>query len=149
MDIKKEIVQKKFIDEYQKLSINIIFTSAWLSSFINDSFKKHNITSQQFNVLRILRGQYPNGINIKTIKARMIDKNSDVSRILDKLIKKDLIMKSVSVDDKRNVEIIISQKGLNLLKETDYIDQMHKNIHSNLSETEAKALNAMLDKLRK
>lgn len=91
MEIEKEIVQSKFENSYQKAIINIVFTQSWLMSNMRQILEPYDITPQQFNVLRILRGQYPKPATLNLVKERIIDKMSDVSRIVDRLVKKTLL----------------------------------------------------------
>src|SRR6187399_2615616 len=98
--IEDEIKQPKFRDCYQKVAINVLFTASWLQARQQDFFKPFGITLQQFNILRILRGQHPNRISGVEIKGRMLDRNSDISRLLDRLLKKELITKVQSENDK-------------------------------------------------
>src|SRR6266487_4177073 len=99
MKLKDEIVQKKFRNESHKLGVNLIYTFNWLDAFHQTHFRKHGITSQQFNILRILRGQHPKPATIKLLKERMLDKMSDASRIVEKLRVKGLIDRDISPSD--------------------------------------------------
>lgn len=128
--------------------MNLIYTANWLQGLQQDFFKAYGITSSQFNILRILRGQHPNRISGTEIKARMLDKNSDIPRLLERLLKKKLISKMPCPKDKRAADIIITQDGLDLLVKIDvYIDQTQKaNLH--LSKEEAYQLSSLLDKCR-
>src|ERR1041384_2701944 len=119
MKIEDESKQQRFRDVYQRVAINILFTSNWLMGRQQDFFKPFGITTQQFNILRILRGQHPNAISGVEIKSRMLDRNSDISRLLDRLLKKDLVSKSQSENDKRAANVSITQKGLELLTQID------------------------------
>src|ERR1700754_2674908 len=119
MKIEDEIKQQRFRDVYQKVAVNLLFTSNWLISRQHEFFKPFGITTQQFNILRILRGQHPNQISGVEIKGRMLDRNSDISRLLDRLLKKDLITKCQSENDKRAANVSISEKGLQLLHVID------------------------------
>ncbi|MEJ0032082.1 MAG: MarR family transcriptional regulator [Bacteroidota bacterium] len=119
MKIEDEIKQTKFRDIYQKVAVSILFTSNWLMGRQQDFFKPFGITTQQFNILRILRGQHPNAISGVEIKSRMLDRNSDISRLLDRLLKKDLISKSQSENDKRAANVSITPKGLDMLHTID------------------------------
>jgi len=147
MKIEDEIKQQKFISAHQKAVINLIFTSNWLINRQESYFKPFGITGQQFNVLRILKGQHPNSISAKEIKSRMLDKNSDISRMLDRLIAKNLIEKKSCPKDKRATDVTITQAGLQLLKE---ISHRQKDIDQvlSLSQTEAEQLSNLLDKSR-
>lgn len=148
MKLEDEIHQKSFKSPQQKLGINLLFTVNWLNDKYSSFFKETGITVQQYNVLRILRGQYPNYCNLKLVKERMLDKMSDVSRIVDKLVAKDLIVRNACPDDRRQVNILITEKGLNLLKSLDFIDDETKKLFGNLSNKQVEILNDLLDELR-
>jgi DNA-binding MarR family transcriptional regulator len=146
--LEDEIQQKKFKSIQQKLMLNLIYTTNWLTSKQDSLFKDSDITVQQYNVLRILRGQYPNPCSIKLIKERMLDRMSDTSRIVDKLYTKKLLERNECPNDRRSVNVIISDKGLELLKSLDYIDEISKQSLKSLTTAEIKTLNELLDKLR-
>jgi len=147
MRIEDEIKQEKFKSERQKVTINLLYTSNWLINKHKEFFSDYEITPQQYNVLRILRGQHPKSISTSAIKDRMLDKNSDVSRIVDRLTNKELVSKAPCSKDRRLVDVLISQKGLSLLKTMDKaVDGLDANI--SLNEDEAKMLNQLLDKVR-
>lgn len=148
MKIEEEIKQQKFRDPYQKVLINLLFTASWIQGRQQDFFKPFGITYQQFNILRILRGQHPNKISGVDIKARMLDKNSDVSRLLDRLIKKNLVEKSPCPNDKRAADVSITETGLSLLTEIDSQLVQHEQKNFSLSESEAATLSDLLDKCR-
>lgn len=148
MSIKQEIKQKGFRNEYQKALINMLYTHNFLIGEMSDIFKKFDITRQQFNVLRILRGQHPNPVTINTIKDRMLDKMSDASRIVVRLKKKELIKSQQGKGDRRSTEVVITKKGLALLKKMDGSVEEFDNLFSNLTTSEANSLNILLDKLR-
>jgi DNA-binding MarR family transcriptional regulator len=146
--LEDEIQQKKFKSIQQKLMLNLIYTTNWLTSKQDSLFKDSDITVQQYNVLRILRGQYPNPCSIKLIKERMLDRMSDTSRIVDKLYTKKLLERNECPNDRRSVNVIISDKGLELLKSLDYIDDISKQSLKSLTTAEINTLNELLDKLR-
>lgn len=148
MSIKQDIKQKGFRNEYQKALINMLYTHNFLIGKMSDIFKKHDITRQQFNVLRILRGQHPNPVTINTIKDRMLDKMSDASRIVVRLKKKEFITSRQGTGDRRATEVVITKKGLNLLKKMDGSVVEFDDLFSNLTKSEANSLNILLDKLR-
>ncbi len=148
MKLEDEIHQKKFNSEAHKLTINILYTSNWLNSKHAEYFKNVDISIQQYNVLRILRGQYPKPSSVKLVKERMLDKMSDASRIIDKLKLKKLVVRTECPEDRRSVDILITDKGLELLKSLDDMDKMPKELFKNLSSSEIKNLNTLLDKLR-
>ena len=148
MEIKEEIKQSRFRNHYQEAAINILYTAGWLANQHKDFFAQFDITSQQFNILSILRGQHPNQISGSEIKSRMMDKNSDVSRLLDRLLSKGLIVKATCPEDKRAANISISAQGLELLKKSDAQISQLDNILGNLNEKEASQLSRLLDKDR-
>lgn len=148
MKIEDEIKQPRFRDIYQKVAVNLLFTSNWLVARQHDFFKPFGITTQQFNILRILRGQHPNAISGVEIKSRMLDRNSDISRLLERLLKKDLVSKSQSENDKRAANVSITETGLELLGKIDEKFKEVERHHFNLSESEAEQLSELLDKAR-
>ena len=147
MKIEDEIIQPKFRNAHQKALINLIFTSNWLNSQQQEFLKPFGITGQQFNILRILKGQQSKSISATAIKTRMLDKNSDVSRLLDRLAAKELIEKKVCPSDKRAADVTITQKGLDVLEEIDKKQSQSDSMLS-LTEEEATLLSDLLDKGR-
>jgi len=147
MELEKEISQKNFRSEQQKAMINLIYTYHWINNIARQDFIAYDITMQQFNILRILRGQYPNPSSINLLRERMLDKMCDASRMVDRLKQKELIERCVNKKDKRSVDIVITQKGLDLLSKIDQEIDMDRAI-SKLSDEDAKTLNTILDKMR-
>ncbi|MFM7022040.1 MAG: MarR family winged helix-turn-helix transcriptional regulator [Flavobacteriales bacterium] len=148
MKIEDEIKQnKKFKSEYQKLAVNIIFTSSWLYRAHAQFLKSFGISPEQFNVLRILRGQYPKCANNQLISERMIDKSSNCSRIVEKLKQKGLVDRKENKDDRRHVDISITKKGLDLLDKIDAKDNLDS-LKDKISIKEAELINDLLDKMR-
>ena len=140
-------IQSKFRSEYHKIMVNLVYTYNWAMEKSKRFFEKADLTPQQFNILRILRGS-GKPLSTMQIRQRMLDRMSDTSRIVDRLLKKGLVQKVVCKDDRRLVDITISEKGLQLLQELDnYNDEMDA-LLSNINEEEAKTLNQLLDKLR-
>jgi DNA-binding MarR family transcriptional regulator len=149
MKLEDEIQQKTFQNVMQKLSVNLIYTGNWLMSKSECTLKPHGITLQQFNILRILRGQYPTPVTILLIRERMLDKSPDVSRLVDRLVAKGLVLRHTCPNDRRKMDVSISDKGLTLLKELDkHIANSEKTLFVHITEAEAKTLNHLLDKLR-
>jgi DNA-binding MarR family transcriptional regulator len=147
MKIEEEIKQVKFKSRYQKAIINLLFTASWLQGHHQQFFKKYGLTLQQFNILRILKGQHPKSISGTEIKARMLDKNSDVSRLVDRLALKGLINKVVCPNDKRAVDVTITTAGLYLLSDLDHkLKEMDALLR--LTNEEAETLSNLLDKSR-
>lgn len=149
MGIQEDIKQKRaFRNEHQKAVVNILFTYGWLQEKIRLSMEPFDITMQQYNVLRILRGSHPDPISTQEIRRRMLDKMSDVSRIVDRLIIKKLVEKRVCDTDKRLVDVTISDAGLTLLSKMEVYEQQMDSIIEAISEHEAADLNRLLDKMR-
>jgi DNA-binding MarR family transcriptional regulator len=148
MQIDKEIQSDKFEDDYHRVTVNIFFTYGWLGNLLRGQFEKHNITNQQFNVLRILRGQYPKPATVNLLKERMIDKMSDASRIVDRLVQKGLVTRCTNNKDRRAVDIRISEQGLEILSKMDCEYKAKDYLKDNLTEEEAGQLSALLDKMR-
>jgi len=147
MGIEKDIQQTNFRNEFQKMGINIIYTANWLNEKMGQILATEDITQQQYNILRILRGSECPLSTLK-IRERMLDKMSDTSRIVDRLIAKELVEKSACQADKRLVDITVSKKGLQLLEKLDQFDDQIDAILKGVSEKEASTMNQILDKLR-
>jgi DNA-binding MarR family transcriptional regulator len=148
MKIEEAINQKKFKNEFQKATVNLIYTHNWINNKFKKFLKTFDITQQQFNVLRILRGQFPEPISTSTIRSRMLDKMSDASRIVDRLCKKGLVERQVCPTDKRLVDVIINEKGLELLSEIDEYQEEMDFAKNGLTAEEALQLSDLLDKMR-
>jgi DNA-binding MarR family transcriptional regulator len=148
MKIEEEIQSTKFEDDFQKAVINLTYTYGWLNNALRGHFEKYNLTSQQFNVLRILRGQYPKPATVNLIKERMLDKMSDASRIVDRLVQKGLVSRCTNNKDRRAVDIRISEVGLDILSKMDVEFKAKEILQNNLTEEEAGKLSDLLDKLR-
>lgn len=146
--IEEEINQKEFNSVYVKTEINILFTSGWIENKSNKFFKLFDISMQQYNVLRILRGQYPQPIMLGLITERMIDKMSNATRLVEKLRKKGYLSRELNPNNRRQVDIIITQSGLELLAQIDLRFGEIEDKYKNLSLGEAEILNQLLDKLR-
>jgi DNA-binding MarR family transcriptional regulator len=148
MSLENDIQQKEFRNEYHKATLNIIVTHNYIVGKMNDLFKDFDITRQQYNVLRILRGQYPGHASVNLIKDRMLDKMSDASRIVERLRLKQLINREDCKNDKRAVEVTITQKGLQLLDVMDKHVAKLDSVFYHLGEEETRGLNELLDKIR-
>lgn len=148
MKIKEEIRQKKFQNGYQRVAVNLMFTSGWLATHMMRQLRPYGITQQQYNVLRILRGQNPEPASVGLIQERMIDRSSNASRLVDKLHDKGLAIRRTCKKDRRQVDIVITQKGLDLLAELDEMQNLMVNNPINLTKAEADQLSDLLDKLR-
>ncbi|MCX6351162.1 MAG: MarR family transcriptional regulator [Bacteroidetes bacterium] len=148
MRLEEEIKQKKFKNEYHRLGVNIMFTGAWLKQINIQGLKKFGLTSEQYNVLRILRGQHPKPASVNLIIERMIDKSSNSSRIVERLRIKGFLERNVCPHDRRQVDVVITDKALKLLAVIDEEEFLSEKPLQNLNEEEAEALSDLLDKLR-
>lgn len=143
-----EIKQKKFKSVHHKMLINLVYTTNWLNTIQMREFKIYGLSVQQYNILRILRGQGEKAVNLGLIQERMLDKNSNASRLIEKLRLKKLIDRQEAKEDRRQVDISITPKGLELLAKIDIaLEDSEKKYHT-LSEQEADELSNLLDKLR-
>lgn len=148
MGIDQDILQSKFRNEHQKAALNILYTYNWITERTKEVFATEDITPQQFNILRILRGSHPKPLSTLQIRERMLDKMSDTSRIVDRLISKGLVKKGICKDDRRLVDVMITEKGKKLLERLDSRQEEMDNIISNISKKEAAILSDLLDKIR-
>ena len=148
MGIDLDIHQPKFRSEHQKASVNLLYTYGWITERTKEVFATEDITPQQFNILRILRGSFPQPLSTLQIRERMIDKMSDTSRIVDRLIAKGLVKKGTCKSDRRLVDVMITDKGKKLLERLDERQDELDNIIGNLSKKEAGILSELLDKIR-
>lgn len=148
MSLEKDLQQKKpFPSEHVKGTVNIMYTSRFIETNLSRHYKKFGITMKQFNILRILKGA-GEPISTQIIRERMIDRMSDISRIVDRLVEKGHISKCVNKEDKRLVDVTLNESGENLLDELK--DELTSSIHDtqNLTQEEAVQLNYLLDKIR-
>lgn len=146
--IKEAIRQNKaFKNNLHEAMVNIHYTASWLMQINSKVVDPYNLSMQQYNVLRILRGQHPKSVTVKFIIERMLDKNSNASRLVDKLLVKGLVERTQSPEDRRRVDIKISDSGLELLKKLGHeFEDINKNL--NITEEEARTVSDLLDKMR-
>ncbi|MCU7551585.1 MarR family transcriptional regulator [Chitinophagaceae bacterium LB-8] len=149
MKIEKAIKQPKFNDAYQKLVVNLFFTSNWLRDAQNSIMKQYDILPQHYNVLRILKGKHPEASCPGDIKEVMIDKGNDVTRLLDKLVHKGLVKRSLCEENRRKMDVSITKEGLQLLNDIESPLQDHlAEIKRRVSTEEAEIMSSLLDKMR-
>ena len=148
MGLEKEIQQEKFSNDYEKVAVNILFTGSWLHNLNASRLKAHGLTPEQYNVLRILRGSHPKTLRLSDISCRMIDKNSNATRLVEKLRLKGLLKRERCEDNRRQVDVFITDKGLALLKKIDLEEAAWMTKLKNINKAEAAELNRILDKLR-
>jgi DNA-binding MarR family transcriptional regulator len=146
--IEEAIKQKKFESDVQKAYLNILYTASWLQTESRNLYLKHGITSQQYNVLRILRGQYPNHANPKYIKDVMLDKNPDLTRLCDRLLKLELIERAACPVNRRKMNIGITEKGLALLEKIDPEVSRYFEEKARLNQVDFSQLSDLLDAMR-
>lgn len=147
MELEKEIKQKQFENDVQKAVLNILFTSSWINGLITTRLKPFDISPQQYNVLRILRGSYPLPLMLADISSRMLDKMSNATRLVEKLRQKDLCIRDINANSRRQVDITITEKGLQMLSEVDEIIKKNE-LSEKLTADEAREISRLLDKLR-
>jgi len=146
--LEQAIKSTKFKSEVQKAGLNILYTAWWLKTMMSKELKEYGLTHEQYNVLRILRGSFPNQMCVRDIACRMIEKNSNVPRIIDRLEVKKLVKRSTSAEDKRETVITITQAGINILEiTTKKVDELYAATIS-LDNDSAKILNELLEQIR-
>ncbi len=147
MGIEKDIQQQSFRNEYQRATVNIIFSANWLNEKLKSFLDPEDITPQQYNILRILKGS-KEPLSTLQIRERMLDKMSDTSRIVERMLKKGLVEKKVCPADKRLVDVVISKRGMTTLDKLDKRNDQLDNFAKGLTTEEACLLNGLLDKMR-
>lgn len=150
MTLETDIQQvRPFRNDYHKATVNIIFTGKWMMHFIFDLLKPYDVTPQQYNILRILRGKYPEAVTVEYIRERMLDRMSDASRTVSLLMRKGMIERSVCEKNRRRMDVLITLKGLTLLDEIENVnDVLMDRRLAQLNTQEIIQLNSLLDKLR-
>lgn len=148
MGLEQDIKQEKFANEFEKTMVNILFTGSWLHNQNASRLKPYGITPEQFNVLRILRGSSPKPMMLADITSRMIDKNSNATRLVEKLRQKGLLKREICGNNRRQVDISITENGLELLKRIDDDRTAWLESMKTITKAEAEELNRILDKLR-
>jgi DNA-binding MarR family transcriptional regulator len=148
MSLEDDLQQEKFTSEFNKAAVNILFTSSWLYNLNAARLKDFGVTPEQYNVLRILRGSHPKAMMLIDITCRMIDKSSNATRLVEKLRQKNLLKREICENNRRQVDISITDKGLSLLKKIDSYESEWLATLKNITKSEAQELNRILDKLR-
>lgn len=148
MELEKEIQQTTFRSERHKAVLNILFTASWLQCRQQRLFKQYALTPQQYNVLRILRGQKGKAITVNGIQERMLDRSSNASRLIDKLKEKKLVTRMECSTDRRQMDIQITSEGLDLLKRMDGQMDATEASFGIMTEADAAQLNRILDRMR-
>jgi DNA-binding MarR family transcriptional regulator len=146
----EEAIQQShgFRNPYHKATVNLIYSGKWIINMHNELFNQFKLTIQQYNVLRILKGQYPHALTVKLVQIRMLDKASDASRVVEGLRKKGLVQRALNAKDRRRVDVIITQKGIHLLNSIEERSAEMDSFLSSLDKEEIQTLNTLLDKIR-
>jgi DNA-binding MarR family transcriptional regulator len=148
MGLEEDLKQQRFDNEYEKMVVNILFTGSWLSSRNASRLKPFGLTPEQYNVLRILRGSHPKPMMLADITSRMIDRNSNATRLVEKLKAKGFVNREICESNRRQVDISITDTGLVVLTKIDEgLDKWLENLKT-IPKNEVEELNNMLDKLR-
>lgn len=148
MKLEEALKTTKFKNMRHKASLNVMYTAYWLKTQGGSLFKESGLTGEQYNVMRILKGKHPEAMCVKDIGSRMIEQNSNVPRIIDRLVAKKIVKRATSKEDKRETLITLTEDGLNLLETTNkQVDKMNERIIG-LTEEEAGTLNELLEKMR-
>ena len=148
MSLEEDIHQQKFSTEYDKMMVNILYTGSWLYNRDASRLKPYDITPEQYNVLRILRGSHPSPMMLSDITARMLNKSSNATRLVEKLRQKSFVRREICADNRRQVDISITNKGLALLNKIDGEAAAWMKGLKSITKAEAAELNRILDKLR-
>lgn len=149
MKLEEAIQSNKFRNEMHKAGLNILYTAWWFKTVISKELKEYGLTHEQYNVLRILKGKHPEPVCVKEIASRMIEKNSNVPRIIDRLETKKLVKRNSSTTDKRETVTVLTQAGINILQHsTDRVNNLTDKVIT-LDESKAKVLNQILEEIRK
>ncbi|HAW51881.1 MAG TPA: MarR family transcriptional regulator [Flavobacteriales bacterium] len=148
MRLEEAIKQPRFNNEFEKADVNILYTANWMHGRFHYILKPYGISLQQFNILRILRGQNGNPAPLKLITERMLDKMSNTSRLVDKMLIKNLLERKICPENRRQVEILLTKKGLDVCNEISEVMEKSRRDAQPLSEKEAAELNRLLDKIR-
>lgn len=148
MKLEEAIQTNKFKSEVHKASINLMYSAWWIKTILTKELKEYGLTHEQYNVLRILKGKHPESLCVKDIAGRMIEKNSNVPRIIDRLVIKKLVKRGTSSQDRRETNITLTGAGLSILESST--QEVNKTINSQLhiSEEEAEQLNRLVEKMR-
>ena len=148
MRLEEEIKQPHFKHPFEKAILNVRFTTNWLDQIILSVLKPYGLSEEQYNVLRILRGQYPQPSSLQLIGERMLNRMSNVTRLVEKLRRNDLVTREVCPENRRKVDILITKKGLALLEEIAPQLEEALRTHQHITDEEVAELNRILDKFR-
>lgn len=146
--LEEEVKVEKFRNDRHRLLVNLIYTNNWITALMQAGFKPFGITNQQFNILRILRGSHPTPCTIQYLKERMLDKQPDVSRLVDRLQAKGYLARRPNEADRRKMNVVITENGLALLANMENEVNQFETFMDRLDDQEVSQLNELLDKMR-
>jgi len=148
--IEEAINQPKFYSATQKATINIMYTASWFSATMQSALKPFGISSQQFNIMRILRGQGTRSVSLKLVSGRMIDHMSNTSRLVDKLVNKGYVKRESSECDRRQLAITLTDTGrAHLVKISNAVEELSNSLFDHMDENKLNTLSDILDEFRK
>lgn len=148
MKLEEAIKSNRFTDERHRATVNLLYTAYWLKSSLSIALKEYGLTLEQHNVLRILKGSHPKDLCVKDIASRIVEKSSNVPRIIDRLVAKKLVKRFQSKEDKRETLVGLTDKGMELIVQVRAIVDGLTGSTVNLTDEEAVTLNALLEKMR-
>ncbi len=148
MKLEEAIKSNRFADERHKALINLMYTSYWLKTHLSTALKQNGLTIEQFNVLRILKGKHPEQLCVKDIGSRMIEKSSNVPRIIDRLLVKKLVKRTTSKEDKRETLISLTDKGVKQVEDANIVINSKQTEIIGLNEEDALLLHELMEKMR-
>ena len=148
MNLEQALKTDKFLTQNQKAGLNILYTAWWLKTVISTELKVLGLTHEQYNVLRILKGKHPQQMCVKDIGSRMIEQNSNVPRIIDRLVAKELVSRTNSDIDKRETVMNLTNTGIEILRSATHKMNAKLKTIMTISETEAEGLNSLLERFR-
>jgi len=148
MKLEEAVQSNKFRNDVHKASLNILYTAWWLKTVLSRELKEYGLTHEQYNVMRILKGKHPEQMCVRDIASRMIEKNSNVPRIIDRLVAKKLVKRATSEVDRRETVISLTQSGLSLLDNSTTSINHAMEEQVSIGQQEAQVLNQLLEKVR-
>jgi len=148
LKLEEAIKQKRFESPQIKAMLNIMYTANWLMGEFRDIYKPYGITPQQYNVLRILRGKHPESVNPSEIKEVMLDKNPDITRLCDRLLAMGLIGRSIDAENRRKMNIVITDQGLHMLAQIQPFLEERQSLILSRAGLDFGLLSDLLDELR-
>lgn len=142
-------IKSNIKDDYRKLMLNIIYTAGYIDNILSPVFKSNSITNPQYNILRILKGSSPTPLSVGEIKKRIMFKQTDITRMIDRLVEKELVCRALCENNRRKMDITITKKGEKLLaKMNPELEAIEKSNLTNISTEDAKNASMIIDKLR-